>query len=99
MPGIFHFLCGNYVEELTFKPIPGGVRDRGGTNELFVGAIEYHQTINDWANGTKGKVIHKETGMYMYLGDLYLHPVDAEARQEDLGSLFRPDMLLGDHGE
>jgi hypothetical protein len=33
IPGKFTFLCENYSEELTFTPIPGGVRNRAGANE------------------------------------------------------------------
>jgi len=33
--GIFHFLCEDYTEELTFTLMPGGVRNRGGANEQF----------------------------------------------------------------
>jgi len=29
IPGKFHFLCENYVEELTFTPFPGAARNRG----------------------------------------------------------------------
>eukprot|EP00957_Ditylum_brightwellii_P014773 1114293-Ditylum_brightwellii.AAC.1 len=99
MPGLFHFLCKNYVEELTFELIPDVVHNCGGANEQYVGAVEYNQKINFWTNGTKGKGIHKETGIFMYLGDMYTHPVDEETRQEDLGLIFRPDMPLGHNGE
>ena len=47
IPGKFHFLCQDYKEELTFTLVPGGVRNRGGANEQFSGAVKYDQTIHD----------------------------------------------------
>ena len=80
--GIFHFLCEDYVEELNFSPVPGGVRNRGGTNELFIGALKYNQSIKRASDGTK---IHAEDGMYMWLNQMYNHAATEESVIEDNG--------------
>jgi hypothetical protein len=84
--GIFTFLCENYTEELTFCPVEGGVRNRGGTNEQFVGAIKYYQSINVVdENGTVGAGIHAEDGMYLWLNTMYNHPADEQSIIADNG--------------
>jgi len=95
MPGLYHFVCENYTEELTFKLVPDGVRNRGGYNEQYVGAIEYNQAITN----TDGKGIHEENGMYMYLGDMYTHAVDEKTMKDDLGEVFTPGLKLGDKSQ
>ncbi len=45
IPGKFSFECDEYIEKLSFSLVPGGVRNRGGANEQFCGAIKYDQTI------------------------------------------------------
>jgi len=62
--GVYHFLCEDYTEELSFAPVSGGVRNRGGTNEQFAGAIEYKQSIQRVSDGVG---IHEEVGMYLWL--------------------------------
>lgn len=84
IPGIFHFLCEEYTEELTFELVDGGVRNRAGTNEQIVGAVKYEQSIK---NRKDNKQIHEEVGMYMYLGNVYFHPASAESIKEDVGFL------------
>ena len=81
IPGKFHFLCENYAEELTFTLVPGGVRNRAGTNEQFCGAVRYDQTIHSEA----GKLIHVENGMYLWLDQMYNHPADDDSIQTDIG--------------
>ena len=61
IPGKFHFLCQDYKEELTFTLVPGGVRNRGGANEQFSGAVKYEQSIHD----LDGNLLHDENGMYL----------------------------------
>lgn len=68
--GIFRFLCENYVEELTFTPIKGGVRNRGGTNEQIAGAVEYRQSIQRACDGVG---LHEEVGIFLWLNQLYNH--------------------------
>jgi hypothetical protein len=80
--GIFHFLCDDYTEELTFKPVKGGVRNRGGTNEQFIGALKYNQSIQRVSDGVG---IHEEDGMYMWLNQMYNHPADEQSVLEDNG--------------
>lgn len=89
IPGKFHFLCEDYTEELTFTPVPGGVRNRGGSNEQFIGAIKYNQSILD----LKGGLLHEENGMYLWLDRLYTHPADNESIETDIGY---PELSAGD---
>ncbi|MDI3284320.1 peroxidase, FMP-type [Polyangium sp. 15x6] len=80
--GIFHFLCEDYTEELTFTLVDGGVRNRGGTNEQFVGAVKYNQSIQRVRDGVG---IHEEDGMYLWLNQMYNHPADEQSVLEDNG--------------
>lgn len=87
--GIFHFLCDDYTEELTFTPVAGGVRNRGGTNEQFVGAIKYNQSIKRVSDGVG---IHEEDGMYLWLNEMYNHPADETSVLTDNGY---PEIAIG----
>ncbi|HKJ41819.1 MAG TPA: peroxidase, FMP-type [Sunxiuqinia sp.] len=89
IPGKFHFLCENYTEELTFTLVEGSVRNRGGANEQFTGAVKYDQAIND----LKGNPLHAEDGMYLWLDELYNHPADDESIMTDIGY---PELAAGD---
>lgn len=80
--GIFHFLCEDYTEELTFTPVDGGVRNRGGTNEQFIGAIEYKQSIQRASDGVG---LHEEVGMYLWVDQMYNHAATEESVIEDNG--------------
>lgn len=80
--GIFHFLCDDYTEELTFALVDGGVRNRGGTNEQFVGALTYNQSIQRVSDGVG---IHREDGMWLWLNQLYNHPADEQSVLQDNG--------------
>ncbi|AVP98461.1 hypothetical protein C7S18_15255 [Ahniella affigens] len=80
--GIFHFLCENYVEELTFAPVAGGVRNRGGTNEQFNGAVEYRQSIQRASDGVG---LHEEVGMYLWVDQMYNHAATEQSVIEDNG--------------
>ncbi|WP_019703739.1 peroxidase, FMP-type [Paracidovorax oryzae] len=80
--GIFHFLCEDYTEELTFNLVDGGVRNRGGTNEQFVGAVVYNQSIQRVSDGAG---IHREDGMYLWSNQMYNHPADEQSVLEDNG--------------
>jgi hypothetical protein len=91
IPGKFHFLSENYTEELTFTLVEGGVRNRGGTNEQFCGAVEYTQSIQT----LDGVGIHEENGMYLWLEEMYNHPASEESIKEDIG---QPEMVVGEQG-
>ncbi|WCM92153.1 hypothetical protein M5C99_17590 [Acidovorax sp. NCPPB 2350] len=65
--GIFHFLCEDYTEELTFNLVDGGVRNRGGANEQFIGAVLYNQSIQRISDGAG---IHREDGMYLWCNQM-----------------------------
>ncbi|SOD89695.1 peroxidase, FMP-type [Spirosoma fluviale] len=95
IPGIFHFLIQNYTEELTFTLVPGAVRNRGGANEQFCGAIKYNQSIQD----LKGNSLHEENGMYLMLNDIYNHPADEKSIKTDIGftQLEYGDGAVGPH--
>ncbi|OPX55442.1 hypothetical protein SAMN02745127_01676 [Oceanospirillum multiglobuliferum] len=89
IPGKFHFLCEDYTEELTFDLVKGGIRNRGGANEQFCGAVKYNQSIQDLT----GKSLHEENGMYLWLNELYTHPADNESIMTDIGF---PELSSGD---
>lgn len=80
--GIFHFLCEDYTEELTFELVDGSVRNRGGTNEEFIGAVVYNQSIQRVSDGAG---IHREDGMYLWCNPMYNHPADEQSVIEDNG--------------
>ncbi|MEN2424679.1 peroxidase, FMP-type [Chromobacterium vaccinii] len=80
--GIFHFLCENYTEELTFSLVDGGVRNRGGANEQFAGAVKYNQSIQRVSDGVG---IHAEDGMYLWLNPMYNHAATEESVISDNG--------------
>uniref|UniRef100_UPI000AC651BE peroxidase, FMP-type n=1 Tax=Chromobacterium subtsugae TaxID=251747 RepID=UPI000AC651BE len=80
--GIFHFLCENYTEELTFSLVDGGVRNRGGTNEQFAGAVKYNQSIQRVSDGVG---IHEEDGMYLWMNPMYNHAATEESVISDNG--------------
>ena len=63
--GVFHFKSQEYKETLTFTKVDEPVRNRGGSNEQFNGAVKYETIIHD----NSGKVQHFENGMYLWLGD------------------------------
>lgn len=89
IPGKYHFLSENYTEVLTFTPVEGSVRNRGGANEQFTGAMKYETSIN----ALDGRGLHAENGMYLWLNDLYNHAATAESVKEDIG---QPELKAGD---
>lgn len=90
IPGKFSFECEEYIEKLTFSLVPGGVRNRGGANELFCGAVKYEQSIKS-VNHVAGQSaltytpIHEENGMYLWLSDVYNHAATKESIERDRG--------------
>jgi hypothetical protein len=89
LPGKYHFLSENYTETLKFSLVEGSVRNRGGANEQFTGAVKYETSIND----LNGRPLHAENGMYLWLNDMYNHPADAESVKTDIG---QPELKPGD---
>jgi len=87
IPGKFVFDCEEYIEKLTFTPVPGGVRNRGGASELFCGAMKYEQSIKSVAKHPELQYvpIHEETGMYLWLSDVYNYAATKETIERDRG--------------
>lgn len=103
IPGKFSFDCEEYIEKLTFSLVPGGVRNRGGANELFCGAVKYDQTIKS-VNNITGQValkytsIHEENGMYLWLSDVYNHAATRESIEKDRGIHAFSEQDFKDYG-
>jgi len=64
MFGAFHFLTQEYTETLKFRKNTNPVRNRLGSNEQFIGALNYETSIVDRNNAE----IHFEMGQYLWLG-------------------------------
>jgi hypothetical protein len=45
--GVFHFKSQEYREQLKFTQVNAPVRNRGGSNEQFNGAVKYETAIID----------------------------------------------------
>jgi hypothetical protein len=79
--GSFRLLLHDYEETLTFTPV-GVARNRGGDLDQFIGALKYEQRVttissNDPGDFPPGGLIHIETGMLLYLGDIKTNPGNA----------------------
>ncbi|MFK7784049.1 MAG: peroxidase, FMP-type, partial [Crocinitomicaceae bacterium] len=95
--GVFHFESQEYREQLKFTQVNAPVRNRGGSNEQFNGAVKYETAIVD----DKNDLQHFEDGMYLWLGDntmpwkddspyqhpptMFKHTSDAKSVEEDGG--------------
>jgi len=64
MFGAFHFKTDEYTEELKFTKNKNAVRNRFGSNEQFVGAVNYETNITS----RSGEPLHFEVGQYLWLG-------------------------------
>ncbi|WP_264551140.1 peroxidase, FMP-type [Flavobacterium sp. N2038] len=90
IPGKYSFECEEYIEKLTFNLVPGGVRNRGGANEQFCGAVKYDQSIKS-VNRIPGKSnleytpIHEENGMYLWLSQIFNYAATKKTIEEDRG--------------
>jgi hypothetical protein len=90
IPGKYSFECEEYIEKLTFDLVPGGVRNRGGANEQFCGAVKYEQSIKS-VNSVPGQTslkytpIHEENGMYLWLSDIFNYAATEKTIKEDRG--------------
>lgn len=90
IPGKYSFDCEEYIEKLIFNIVPGGVRNRGGGNEQFCGAVKYEQSIKS-VNNVEGETalkytpIHEENGMYLWLSDVFNYAATAKSIKEDRG--------------
>lgn len=103
IPGKFSFECEEYIEKLTFSLVPGGVRNRGGGNELFCGAIKYEQNIQsvntvEGQSALKYTPIHEENGMYLWLSDVYNHAATKESIERDRGIHAFDEQDFKDYG-
>lgn len=92
IPGKYSFDCQEYIEKLTFDLVPGGVRNRGGANEQFCGAIKYEQSIKSVSTDKNSTAleytpIHEENGMYLWLSDIFNHAATKKTIEEDRGLL------------
>lgn len=90
IPGKYSFVCEEYIEKLTFDLVPGGVRNRGGANEQFCGAVKYEQSIKSvnalpHETSLKYTSIHEENGMYLWLSDIFNHAATKKSIEEDRG--------------
>jgi len=90
IPGKYSFDCQEYIEKLVFNLVPGGVRNRGGNNEQFCGAIKYEQSIKAVTKENAETAllftpIHEENGMYLWLSDVFNHAATARSIKEDRG--------------
>jgi hypothetical protein len=90
IPGKYSFDCQEYIEKLVFNLVPGGVRNRGGGNEQFCGAIKYEQSIKAVTKENDETPllftpIHEENGMYLWLSDVFNHAATAQSIKEDRG--------------
>lgn len=93
--GVFTFKSQEYTEQLKFTQVNAAVRNRGGSNEQFNGAVKYETAIIDNTGGLQ----HFEDGMYLWLGDnkmpwdpkspyqnpptMYKHTSDEESVERD----------------
>ncbi|OXG05346.1 hypothetical protein BC749_11614 [Flavobacterium araucananum] len=90
IPGKYSFECQEYIEKLTFDLVPGGVRNRGGANEQFCGAVKYDQSIKsvtrvEGQEALQYTPIHEENGMYLWLSDVFNYAATEKTIKEDRG--------------
>lgn len=81
--GVFHFKSQEYREHLKFTQVNAPVRNRGGSNEQFNGAVKYETAIIDNDNALQ----HFENGMYLWLGENKM-PWDDKTPYQNPRSLF-----------
>lgn len=79
--GDFVLAASPYVETLVFTNPGGAARNRGGSVDQFVAALEYHQRVTaspkadnfvdptDDAPAFNGELLHVETGMFLNLSN------------------------------
>jgi len=90
IPGKYSFECQEYIEKLTFDLVPGGVRNRGGANEQFCGAVKYDQSIKsvttvEGQEALQYTPIHEENGMYLWLSDVFNYAATEKTIKDDRG--------------
>ena len=81
--GVFHFKSQEYREQLKFTQVNAPVRNRGGSNEQFNGAVKYETAVIDNENILQ----HFEDGMYLWLGDNKM-PWDPDGPYQKPRSMF-----------
>ncbi|MFU2509697.1 peroxidase, FMP-type [Pseudoalteromonas sp. ASV78] len=82
--GVFHFKSQQYREQLKFTCVNAPVRNRGGSNEQFNGAVKYETAIIDNDNVLQ----HFENGMYLWLGDNTM-PWQADSPEQNPPTMFK----------
>jgi hypothetical protein len=82
--GVFHFKSQEFREQLKFTQVNAPVRNRGGSNEQFNGAVKYETAIIDNENALQ----HFENGMYLWMGDNQM-PWDPQSPYQNPPSLFK----------
>ncbi len=75
--GDFLLLVAPYIETLSFNYAGAPARNRGGTVDQFIAALEYHQLI---ADKDSGENLHVEDGMFLNLSEV----VDDEGEKQPL---------------
>ena len=58
--GEFELIVRPYKETITFEPIPGAVKQRGGSTEQFSGVVTYKKKV--YATDDTPELIHVEDG-------------------------------------
>ena len=81
--GVFHFKSQEYREQLSFTQVNAPVRNRGGSNEQFNGAVKYETAIID----NNDDLQHFEDGMYLWLGDNNM-PSDPKSPYQNPPTMF-----------
>lgn len=96
--GAFKLLIEPYIETLSIKNAGAPARNRGGSVDQFISALEYQQMVSD---KNTSELLHVENGMFLNLSDI----VDNDGKEQNLpefniarsGSIPHGDsiMLLG----
>jgi hypothetical protein len=82
--GVFTFKSQEYTEQLKFTQVNAPVRNRGGSNEQFNGAVKYETAIIDKNNSLQ----HFEDGMYLWLGDNHM-PWDPKSPYQNPPTFYK----------
>ena len=74
--GKFIALVQPYYEKITFAPIGGAVRNRGGDEDQFIGGVTYELSVADLDTD---ETLHVENGMWLNLATIKTVPGDENA--------------------
>jgi hypothetical protein len=75
--GDFKLLIAPYIETLSFKNPGAPARNRGGSIDQFIPALEYQQMVSD---KNSGELLHVENGMFLNLSEI----VDNDGKAQPL---------------